>query len=250
MTNYQYQYDFSKHHDELYNIKERRQKANKILAVLGDSTQDNLETLNLLDIGSSTGIMTKLLSKSFKNTVGIDIDKTAVDYAKQNFECPNLHFFIQDSMNIEFTENSFDVINCSHIYEHVPDSKQLMNEIYRVLKPGGICFFAAGNRLVFMEAHYKLPFLSVVPKWLAHKYIRLFKKADSYYETHLTYWGLKKIVSKFEINDYTKKIIRNPEKYYATEMVKENSILQFLYLTIISIAYFICPTYIWILKKK
>jgi len=250
VTNYQYQYDFSKRHDELYNIEERRQKANKILSVLKDFTNDDLRTLNLLDIGSSTGIMTKLLSEHFSLTVGIDIDESAVAYAKNNFESPTLQFFIQDSMNIQFPQNSFDVINCSHIYEHVPDSKQLINEIYRVLKPGGLCFFGAGNRLVFMEAHYKLPLLSVVPKWLAHKYIRLFRKADFYYETHLTYWGLKKLVSKFEINDYTKKIIRNPEKYYATEMVKEDSILQFLYLTIINIAYFICPTYIWILKKK
>lgn len=75
-----------------------------------------------------------------------------------------------------------------------------MDEIYRVLRPGGVCFLAAGNRFVFMEAHYHLPFLSVIPKWMAHKYINLFKKADYYYETHLTYWGLKKLVSKFDIN--------------------------------------------------
>ncbi len=52
----------------------------------------------------------------------------------------------------------------------------------------------------------------------------LFKKADYYYENHLTYWGLKKLVSEFEINDYTKEIIKKPQKYFATEMVKENSL--------------------------
>jgi SAM-dependent methyltransferase len=250
MENYVYQKNFSSKHKELYNLSEREQKAKKIIAVLKDITKRDLKNLDLLDIGSSTGIMTKLLSKYFNNTIGIDIDEEAVSYAKLNFENSNLHFFVQDSMNMTFSNSSFDVINCSHIYEHVPDSKRLINEIYQVLKPGGICFFAAGNRFVFIESHYKLPLLSVLPKWVAHRYIKLFKKADFYYENHLTYWQLKKLVSRFEIYDYTKEIIKNPEKYFATEMVKERSLTQFFYLFVLNLAYWICPTYIWILKKK
>jgi ubiquinone/menaquinone biosynthesis C-methylase UbiE len=157
---------------------------------------------------------------------------------------------VDDAMKLSFFDNSFDVVNCTHIYEHVPDSKQLMREVYRVLKPGGVCFFAAGNRLVFLEAHYKLPLLSVVPKFIAHKYIRFFKKADYYYENHLTYWGLRKLVSNFEIFDYTIKIIKNPKKYFASDMVKENSIAQFIYLNVLKMAYWLCPTFIWVLRKK
>jgi len=125
-----------------------------------------------------------------------------------------------------------------------------MDEIYRVLRLGGVCFFAAGNRFVLIEAHYHLPLLSVIPKWMAHKYIKIFKKSDYYYETHLTYWGLKKLVNQFEINDYTIQIIKNPIKFYASEMVTENSLSHFIYLNILKIAYWICPTYIWVLKKR
>lgn len=248
--NYQYQDKFSEQHVELYDVYVREQKAKKILAVLSDFFNNPLNNLSLLDIGSSTGIMTHLLSKKFKRTIGIDIDKKAVEYAQKRFENNKLKFYVQDCMNINYPDNSFDVVNCSHIYEHVPDSKRLMDEIYRVLKPGGVCFFAAGNRFVFMEAHYKLPFLSVIPKFLAHKYIKLFNRADFYYETHLTYWGLKKLTSKFEIFDYTLEIIKNPVKYSATEMIKENSFSQFFYLFVMKIAYFLCPTYIWLLKKS
>jgi ubiquinone/menaquinone biosynthesis C-methylase UbiE len=125
-----------------------------------------------------------------------------------------------------------------------------MSEIYRVLKPEGVCFFAAGNRIVLIEPHYHLPFLSVFPKWIAHKYVKIFKKANFYYENLLTYWGLKKLVSKFKIDDYTKKIIKNPENYFATEMVKENSIPQFMYLIALKLAYWLSPTFIWVLRKK
>jgi ubiquinone/menaquinone biosynthesis C-methylase UbiE len=250
MDNYVYQKNFSNNHNELYNYSEREQKAKKIIEVLKDFIKGDLKDLKLLDIGSSTGIMTKLLSEHFYETIGIDIDEHGVRYSDENFGNDHLDYRVDDAMSLSFSENSFDVINCSHIYEHVPDSKQLMDEIYRVLKPGGVCFFAAGNRFVFMEAHYKLPLLSVVPKWFAHKYIKLFKKADFYYEKHLFYWGLKKLVAKFEIHDYTKEIIKNPQKYFATEMVKENSLMQFFYLIVLNLAYWLCPTYIWVLKKK
>lgn len=42
-----------------------------------------------------------------------------------------------DITNIQFEENSFDVIYCSHVLEHVPEDVKAMKELYRVLKPGG-----------------------------------------------------------------------------------------------------------------
>jgi len=250
MSNYKYQKNFSAQYGVLYNYTVRQQKANKVVAVLKDFLKNDFKKLNLLDIGSSTGIMTKLLSENFSKTIGIDIDEQGVKYSIENFENEHLSFKIDDAMNLSFSSNTFDVINCSHIYEHVPDSKKLMSEIYRVLKPGGVCFFAAGNKLVFMEAHYNLPLLSVIPKLMAHRYIKIFRKADFYYETHLTYWGLRKLVSNFEVTDYTIEVIKNPEKYYATEIVRNNSFSQFMYLKVLNLAYWLCPTFIWVLRKK
>ena len=42
-----------------------------------------------------------------------------------------------DITDIRFQENSFDVIYCSHVLEHVPNDLQAMKEFHRVLKPGG-----------------------------------------------------------------------------------------------------------------
>ncbi|MDD5570350.1 MAG: class I SAM-dependent methyltransferase [Bacteroidales bacterium] len=250
MNNFNYQYNFSEQHKELYDIPERQQKANKIISVLKEYFKGDLKNKKLIDVGCSTGIMTKLLSEHFSETAGVDIDINAIAYAKENFKNENLNFYVKDAMNLDFPDSSADVVNCSHIYEHVPDSKKLMSEIYRILKPEGVCFFAAGNRFVLIEAHYKLPLLSVIPKWMAHKYIKLFNKADFYYENHLTYWRLKKLVSAFEINDFTKEIIKYPDKYYANDMIKDKSASQYFYLAIMNLAYWICPTYIWVLKKK
>jgi len=41
-----------------------------------------------------------------------------------------------DLNNIPFDENSFDVVLCSHVLEHIPDDRKAMSELYRVMKKG------------------------------------------------------------------------------------------------------------------
>jgi ubiquinone/menaquinone biosynthesis C-methylase UbiE len=250
---YQYQYGFSDIHEStLYNSENRQQKAKKMMAVINDylnSLGKKSENLSLLDIGCSTGYMTKLYGDFFERVTGIDIDEKAINHAQEKNSNANVAFQVGDSMNLKFSDNSFDVVTCTHIYEHVPDANQLMAEIYRILKPGGFCYFAAGNRIKFMEAHYQLPLLSIIPKWLANYYIRWAGKANYYYENHLSLWELKKLVEKFEIIDYTYNIVQQPEKFFASEMLDSHSIKQEISLLILKFFYWACPTYIWILKK-
>jgi len=250
MNEYSYQLNYSDLQSDTYNELTRAAKARKIIRILEDYySGNNLNNKILLDVGSSTGYITNILSQHFNFTVGIDIDEKGVSFSQEKFSGSKLKFLVQDSMNIQFPDNTFDVVNCTQIYEHVPDDRQMMREIYRILKPGGICFFAAGNRIVLMEPHYKLPLLSIFPKFLSHKYVKLFKKADFYYETHRTYWGLRKLVSDFEVTDYTLKVIRDPVRFHATEMISDGSVSQKFFLAILKVAYWICPTYLWILKK-
>ena len=251
MTGYSYQKAFSKLRPEsTYDTETRRKKANKMLAVLDDFYAGDLQKLTALDIGCSTGIITNILKDRFNRVVGIDIDEDAIKYARETHRRDNLQFCIQDSMNLGFPENSFDVVICAHVYEHVPDYMRLMREIHRVLNPGGVCYFAAGNRLSLMETHYKLPLLSVVPKFIGHMYLRLLGKGDYYYENHLTLRGLHNIASIFKLIDYTGKIIADPAKYRADEMLKAGSFKQRIAAFICKRAYMFCPTYIWLLVKE
>lgn len=46
-----------------------------------------------------------------------------------------------DICNLPFEDNSFDVIFCNHVLEHIPDDKKAMQELFRVLKKGGFGIF-------------------------------------------------------------------------------------------------------------
>ena len=59
-----------------------------------------------------------------------------LDYTTTDLNSP-LADVKADICNLPFSDNSFDVILCNHVLEHIPDDTKAMQELYRVLKPGG-----------------------------------------------------------------------------------------------------------------
>lgn len=59
-----------------------------------------------------------------------------IDYTTGDYKSPiaDIHF---DLHKAPFDENTFDIILCNHVLEHVNDSQQCMRELYRIMKPGG-----------------------------------------------------------------------------------------------------------------
>lgn len=71
----------------------------------------------------------KIFQRKFKKMqhldyITIDINARGVDYAYNVCALP-------------FASNSFDIVLCNHVLEHVENDKEAIKEIYRVLKPGG-----------------------------------------------------------------------------------------------------------------
>ncbi|MGY6562831.1 MAG: class I SAM-dependent methyltransferase [Luteibaculaceae bacterium] len=58
--------------------------------------------------------------------------------ADLNSPWADMHFDVHE---IPFEDNSFDVIFCNHVLEHVEDHQQVLREFYRVMKPGGFGIF-------------------------------------------------------------------------------------------------------------
>lgn len=63
-------------------------------------------------------------------------ESNTIDYTTTDLNSPlaDVH---ADICNLPFADNEFDFILCNHVLEHIPDDQTAMQEIYRVLKPGG-----------------------------------------------------------------------------------------------------------------
>ena len=78
-----------------------------------------------------------------------------LDYTTADLNSP-LADVKMDLHNIPFDDNTFDVIFCNHVLEHVEDDRRCMKELYRVLKPGGFAILQSPVDIT-REATYEDP---------------------------------------------------------------------------------------------
>lgn len=249
MSERSYQYDFSVGNACMHSIEGRQRKAATMLAVLREVFGQRLATARVLNLGCSTGIIDEYLAPHVMSTLGIDIDAPAIATAQAGRVAANAEFRVGDAMNLDVPNASFDVVVCSQVYEHVPDPARMMDEIHRVLAPGGLCYFAATNRFCIVEQHYQLPFLSVMPVPLAHLYLRMARRGHYYHERHFGLSRLHRLVARFDVDDYTVRILENPDRYASAYLVKTPA-ARFVARTLARFAYGLFPGYIWLLRRK
>lgn len=225
----------------------RRSKGAKIAAVVQHflGTED-LDGLVALDIGCSGGIVSEQLAGRGARVVGLDIDVPGLAVAAGRATA-DLAFLCADSAAVPLTDGSVDVVVCNHVYEHVVSPEALVEEIDRVLAPGGVAYLGLGNRWWVMEPHYRLPFLSWLPRPLAHRYVRLSGRAEHYHEAFTGRRGLRRLFGRFRVWDYTVAVIAQPRLLASRDAVPEalarvpEPVLQALGP--------LAPTFIWVATK-
>lgn len=227
-------------HDEVG----RRKKAAKILKVLSHFLgQSDLAGLTALDIGCSTGFVADALRGAGAKVTGLDIDEPGLARARERFGS-EIDFLNASGDGIPMPAQSVDIVVFNHIYEHVVDADAVMADIRRVLRPDGVVYLGLGNRLGIMEPHYKLPFLSWLPKRIAHRYVRATGRASSYYETFRTRRGLRKMCVGLRIWDYTYTVLTDSREFGADDMVPAR--LSSASPIIWRLAAPVLPTFIWV----
>jgi SAM-dependent methyltransferase len=223
----------------------RQEKAEKIIWALTRYVEHISSSAVCLDVGCSSGMITAAMAPLFSVTVGLEYDAVALRAVDEAARA-RVQFVRGDAMSLPFDDGVIDVVICAQVYEHVPDDEKMFEEIYRVLKPGGVVFFSGPNWLFPIEPHYFLPFLHWLPDRFASFYLRLSGRGTSYYERSRHLWGLRRLAARFVIRDISIDILR---QWYLPRCGKVGRFLLRLPEGIWSALLPLVPNFNWILRK-
>lgn len=128
------------------NILQRLWHTNKLRAVLELIPQ---ESSKILDVGCASGWFISKVSRKFPKAqcYGIDIYDKGIRYAKKIY--PKIEFEVADAHRIPYRKNTFDLVICTEVLEHLDNPKIAILEIKRVLKKDGLAVIEldSGNLL-------------------------------------------------------------------------------------------------------
>lgn len=94
---------------------------------------------NILEIGIGMGMDLKQYLKGGTICHGIDLTEGSVEQTRKHLNMYGLKANLQvmDAEDMKFDDNTFDLVYCFGVLHHTPDTQKAIDEIYRVLKPGG-----------------------------------------------------------------------------------------------------------------
>ena len=104
----------------------------------------------VLEIGSGTGYILEKICRQYPNSLGLEV-------VGSSYQFIDPRIILYDGYVIPSPENSFDVVFTSNVLEHVTDIGAFVEEIARVLKPGGIAIHIIPSptwRLLTSVFHY------------------------------------------------------------------------------------------------
>lgn len=180
--------------------KSRQAKAEVVWHLCGSHLR---RTGHAADLGAGTGIIRSALEEKMdKPLYGFEIDTSFVEIRDR--------MVAADVERLPVSDGALNFVLMNHLYEHVSDPTALFREAFRVLAPGGGAYVTAGSRLAVMEPHYRLPFLSWLPRPAASAYLRLSGRGHSYEGIRfLTYGPLRRMMRQagFTVHDITERAI-------------------------------------------
>ncbi len=143
----------------------------------------SLDGKSVLDVGCGGGILSESMAALGARVTGIDAGQAPLEVAKlhlleSGYEVEYQHIMVEELAAQQ--PETFDVVTCMEMLEHVPDPGSVISSCARLLKPGGMAFFSTINRnpkawmLAVIGAEY---LLQMLPRG-THEYAKFIKPSE------------------------------------------------------------------------
>ncbi len=147
----------------------------------------------LLDFGCGNGAQTFLFAPDFDSIIGVDISEQYLDMFKQEAGRKGISDRTQaihnDGSNLPLESSSIDCAISFEVLEHVESEDDVLKELLRVIRPGGVLVLSVPNRWWVFETHgaslpllpwNRVPFFSWLPTCIHDRYARarIYRKSE------------------------------------------------------------------------
>jgi SAM-dependent methyltransferase len=112
----------------------------------------------VLDLGCGIGNDAARFARGGAEVTGIDLTPRAVELASRNFQLRGLagSFAVMDGESLALPDAGFDLVYCHTVLHFTPRPGQMIQEIHRVLRPGGAAILMVVNRRSWLRTMHRL----------------------------------------------------------------------------------------------
>lgn len=149
-----------------------REIRDKVLRV---HARGGTDAMDVLDIGCGPGELSFLFAELGHRVTGLDINEPLVEIARRRAgeRGVGTEFHVGSADGLPFADGAFDVCLAPELLEHVPDWRACLDEMTRVLRPGGVLFLSTTNVLCPVQEEFRLPLYSWYPGFIKRRCIEL-----------------------------------------------------------------------------
>jgi SAM-dependent methyltransferase len=115
---------------------------------------DGYRGRSVLEVGCGAGVDLVRFAKGGATVTGVDLSPSAIELATANFAQQGLpaDLRVADGEHLPFPDASFDLVFAHGVVQYTADPQRMVDEVHRVLKPGGEAIFQVYNRISWLNA--------------------------------------------------------------------------------------------------
>lgn len=146
-------------------MNENTRRVEQFLNIVSDLGCELNERSRVLDFGCGNGNIVNEYSLKGYQAFGCDIAFKQGEHVERlkNKNC--IRLIEPDPYRLPFEDNYFDFVASDQVFEHVNDYSSALNEIMRVLRPGGFSLHIFPSRYRIIETHVHIPFASIIKNY-------------------------------------------------------------------------------------